>query len=102
MLQVVSNRQNRSLQVDGSASANTPSNYSATDFLPTTDILQQYTLRPLECAKVYIDFRGLPSQMLYNQHFAIVVLDSAGKQQDLPYYFDPNVRILINANNASE
>lgn len=31
---------------------------------------------------------------MYNEHFAIVILDQDDKVQDLPYYFDPDVSLL--------
>ena len=32
------------------------------------------------------DFRELPPKLLYNEHFAIIILDAEGEEYPLPYY----------------
>lgn len=62
------------------------------DYKSTYDELPVYTLRPLEIAKIVFDLTLVPPLFLYNDHFAVVVLDGENNIQDLPYYFDTNVR----------
>lgn len=38
-----------------------------------------YVIKPLETAKVYLNFSGLPSLLKYNEHFAIAIADENGK-----------------------
>jgi hypothetical protein len=64
------------------------------DFKSTYDIVRAYILKPLEIAKVLLDFRSLPRNFFYNEHFAVVILDKDDKIIDLPYYFDPDVNII--------
>jgi len=52
-----------------------------------------YVLRPLETAKIFIDFRDLPDGFRYNEHFSIVILNSEGEKMTLPHYFDEDVRV---------
>lgn len=60
------------------------------DFKSTYDYLRTYVLKPLEIAKVLLDFRSLPRNFFYNEHFAVVILDKENKIIDLPFYFDPD------------
>jgi hypothetical protein len=60
------------------------------DFKSTYDYLRTYVLKPLEIAKVLLDFTTLPRNFFYNEHFAVVILDKDDKIIDLPFYFDPD------------
>jgi hypothetical protein len=42
--------------------------------------LPTYILRPLETARVTLDFRDVPPGFEYNEHYAIVVLGKASIQ----------------------
>lgn len=48
------------------------------------DELPAYTLRPLESARLSFDFRDVPPGFEYNEHYAIVVLGSAGPGEETP------------------
>lgn len=52
------------------------------------DDLQLLTIRPLEIAKIYIDFRDLPDLLNYNEHYAITIQSEEGVEYQLPYYFN--------------
>jgi hypothetical protein len=53
------------------------------------DTLNVLTIRPLEIAKIYIDFRELPDLLNYNEHFAITIQqEDNGIEYSLPYYFN--------------
>jgi hypothetical protein len=65
------------------------------DFNSTFDNVRTYLLKPLEIAKILLDFTELPLNFYYNDHFAVVILDKNSKQMDLPYYFDPDVSLLF-------
>ncbi len=64
------------------------------DFNSTYDNVRTYLLKPLEIAKILLDFTELPLNFYYNDHFAVVILDKNSKQMDLPYYFDPDVSLF--------
>lgn len=66
------------------------------DFNSTFDNVRTYLLKPLEIAKVLLDFTELPLNFYYNDHFAVVILDKSSKQMDLPYYFDPDNNLRTN------
>jgi hypothetical protein len=44
---------------------------------PRWDELPERTLRPLEMARVTLDFRAVPAGFEYNDHYALIVLGSA-------------------------
>jgi hypothetical protein len=53
------------------------------------DTLRVLPIKPLEIAKIYIDFTELPDLLNYNEHFAITIQNENGDEYYLPYYFDP-------------
>ena len=52
------------------------------------DLLHRQTVRPLETAVVYFDFRELPAKLLYNEHFSVIIRvgEGEGEEYPLPYY----------------
>lgn len=54
---------------------------------PVMDGLQTFEVMSLQIAKIVFDFRDLPEGFEYNEHFAIILLDSKGKTMELPEYF---------------
>ena len=49
--------------------------------------LYQYSLNPLESAKVYFDISQLPQGFNYNEHFKVNIQDSEGNDMVLSLYF---------------
>ena len=48
------------------------------------DTLHRQVVQPLEIAVINIDFRELPPKFLYNDHFAVLILDEQGEPYKIP------------------